>query len=301
MGSIDHKVIIKDSFTKCQDSFAVHPKLIKKLKAFYEANDPDRFFQTFMDYLKFPISGYIERSMYIERTLEFVAKFACSFLSKEEKKDAEETVNESIKEKQGEDEEDEEDLPLFLYRLFSWLLDHHEVEGADARLRVCQLLNKLLKYMGEEACIDDDLYNKVYDGMLERLKDKVAEIRSQAVTALQRLQDPRDENCPIIKAYIFHLTHDPNNVVRKTIVRCIGATRLTLPHILERTRDTDDLVRRAAFKFLSDKVHIKSLTIGQREGLLQRGLGERSEAVRKVVESELLPAWLRLSGDNIVQ
>ena len=40
--------------------------------------------------------------------------------------------------------------------------------------------------------------------------------------------------------------------------------------------------RRAAYKFLAEKVHIKSLTIGQREGLLQRGLGERSEAVRKV-------------------
>ena len=35
--------------------------------------------------------------------------------------------------------------------------------------------------------------------MLERLKDRVADIRSQAVTALMRLQDPKDENCPIIK------------------------------------------------------------------------------------------------------
>ena len=50
--------------------------------------------------------------------------------------------------------------------------------------------------MGEEACIDDDLYNKIYDGMMERLKDKVAEIRSQAVTALQRLQDPRTRSAP---------------------------------------------------------------------------------------------------------
>ncbi len=39
--------------------------------------------------------------------------------------------------------------------------------------------------------------------MLERLKDRVADIRSQAVTALMRLQDPKDENCPIIKVK-FH-------------------------------------------------------------------------------------------------
>ena len=37
-------------------------------------------------------------------------------------------------------------------------------------------------------------------------------------------------------------------------VRCIGATRLTLPHILERTRDIDEHVRRAAYKFLAEKV-----------------------------------------------
>jgi hypothetical protein len=78
-----------------------------------------------------------------------------------------------------------------------------------------------------------------------RLKDKVAEIRSQAVTALQE-PSPRDEECPIIRAYLFNLAHDPNNVVRRTIVRCIGSTRLTLPYILERTRDTDEHVRRAA-------------------------------------------------------
>ena len=39
--------------------------------------------------------------------------------------------------------------------------------------------------------------------MLERLKDRVADIRSQAVTALMRLQDPKDENCPIIKVKLY--------------------------------------------------------------------------------------------------
>ena len=130
-----------------------------------------------------------------------MAKFACSFLDKDKPEAGEEEQDKEKEQDKSKEEEDKdaEDLPLFLYRLFAWLLDHHEVEGADARLRVCQLINKLLKYMGEEAAIDDDLYKKIYDGMLERLKDKVAEIRSQAVTALQRLQDPKDEHCPIIR------------------------------------------------------------------------------------------------------
>ena len=175
---------------------------MKKLKQFYQTTDPDRFFEDFIFFMRIPLSGVSERSQFIDRTLgrvryfyqqashsfhllccsEFIAKFACSFLEKEAKPDDG---------KEEEEEEEVEELPLFLYRVFAWLLDHHEVEGADARLRVCQLLNKILKYMGEEACIDDDLYNKIFDGMLERLKDKVAEIRAQAVTALQRLQDPK--------------------------------------------------------------------------------------------------------------
>jgi len=299
MGSRKGNPHILDAFKSCQDSFSGHPKIVKKLKTFYLSTDPDKFFEDFIWYLRYPISGITERSPFVDRTLEFVAKFACSFLEKDDKSNDGNEDADNVN--SGRDVEEEEELPLFMYRLFAWLLDHHEVEGADARLRVCQLLNKLLKYMGEEACIDDELYNKIYDGMLERLKDKVAEIRSQAVTALQRLQDPRDEECPIIRAYLFHLAHDPNNVVRRTIVRCIGATRLTLPHILERTRDTDEHVRRAAYKFLAEKVHIKSLTIGQREGVLGRGLGDRSEAVKKVVEKEMIPGWLRLSNNNIVQ
>ena len=59
------------------------------------------------------------RSVYVDRTLEFVAKFACTFLEKKE-----EEGNETEGEKE---EEEQEEMPLFLFRLFAWLLDHHEV------------------------------------------------------------------------------------------------------------------------------------------------------------------------------
>lgn len=95
---------------------------MKKLKEFYGSTDPDRFFEDFIFFMKLPISGVTERSPFIDRTLEFVAKFSCSFLEKEEK-EGEENV-----EKDSDDIEEEEELPLFLYRIFAWLLDHHEVE-----------------------------------------------------------------------------------------------------------------------------------------------------------------------------
>ena len=43
------------------------------------------------------------------------------------------------------------------------------------------MLNRLLKLLGDDAEIDDALYQKIFDNMIERLKDKVAEIRAQAV------------------------------------------------------------------------------------------------------------------------
>ena len=62
------------------------------------------------------------------------------------------------------------------------------MDGSQARLRICLMLNRLLKLLGDDAEIDDELYQKIFDNMLEKLKDKVAEIRAQAVTSLQRLQ-----------------------------------------------------------------------------------------------------------------
>ena len=42
MGSRPKDNTVKEAFKACQDSFGVHPKLIKRLKAYYVANDPDR-------------------------------------------------------------------------------------------------------------------------------------------------------------------------------------------------------------------------------------------------------------------
>lgn len=56
--------------------------------------------------------------------------------------------------------------------------------------------------MGEQASIDDQLYNTIYDTMLQRLMDKIPSVRVQAIHALSRLQDPRNKDCPVIKGDI---------------------------------------------------------------------------------------------------
>lgn len=57
--------------------------------------------------------------------------------------------------------------------------------------------------MGEEAVIEDELYNSIYDTMLYRLQDKVPAVRVQAVMAVARLQDPRNKECPVIRGNFY--------------------------------------------------------------------------------------------------
>ncbi|CAB4056575.1 YCG1 [Lepeophtheirus salmonis] len=250
-------------------------------------------------YLQFALTND-ERSKYVNRVLEVICKFGISFLEDEE-------GNTGAKKGEEEEEEEEEDkecderMPEFLIRLLHWLLDHHELEGTMARLRICLMVNRLLKLMGENAFIQEELFQKIYDNMQERLQDKVAVIRSQAVTALQRLQNPVDDSCPIIKAFVFHLSCDPSPIVRKTVIQCLAVTKLTLVHVLKRTKDIDDSVRVATYKIIASKIHVRSLTIAQREDILKRGMGDTAEAAREIIKKDLIQAWLRHSNADVLK
>lgn len=70
-------------------------------------------------------------------------------------------------------------------------------------------------------------------------------------------------------------------------MRCIGATKLTLSHVLKRTLDVDENVRKAAYKFIADKVHIRSMTISKREEIVRRGLTDRNDKVKDLVAKDL--------------
>ncbi len=192
-----------------------------------------------------------------EKIIDVVCRFATSFLDDVEKNKADESEVDKGRSPSTVNDDFEDtiiELPASFRQFFDWLLDHHENGESAARLKVCIMVNRLLHLLGQEASIDDELYEKIYNNMLERLKDKVAEIRAQAVHALQRLQNPKDDSCPIIRAFFFHMECDPSPLVRRAIVRCIGATKITLHQVLKRTLDVDENVRRSAYKFIADKV-----------------------------------------------
>ncbi|XP_071521422.1 condensin complex subunit 3 [Panulirus ornatus] len=280
---------LKQIFSDSQRTVVSHPILVKKMLKIYLKGDFDSFVEEFTRLLrKSLIHG--DKQPAVERTLNFVAKFATTKKGEHEQKD----------ELEGREEEEEEEADPFLVNLIQFLLNNHEACNRAVRFRVCQLINKILNHMGEEAVIDDDLYNNIYDTMLHRLQDKVPIVRVQAVLALARLQDPRNKECPVIKAYRYHLAMDPNPDVRRAVLTNTAITFQTLPDILERTRDVRDLVRRQAYHVISQKVHVKSLTIAQRVRLISEGLKDRSDMVRRCVEKTLIQSWLRMVNGSVL-
>ncbi|XP_025095867.1 condensin complex subunit 3-like isoform X2 [Pomacea canaliculata] len=284
-------VTIKEILLQCQGGMQCHTKLIKILKKVYATMGIERFWAEFQPLLKFPMVVY-NREPAVERTIDFVARFVTSLGIKH--------PDNEQKDDDTEDNNKVESNPL-LQRLFDFLLEHHSAKDRAVRFRVCQLVTKLLSSLGEEAMIDDALYERIFHCMLERLRDKTHPVRVQAVLALARLQDPSDANCPVIKAFLFLVALDPNPEVRKTVISCIAPCLKTLPAILKRTRDAKDTVRQVAFTVIAEKIPLKALTIGQRVQLLQEGLNDRAEGVRKVCGGKLLQKWLYSFEGNVLE
>lgn len=79
----------------------------------------------------------------------------------------------------------------------------HKASSHAVRFRVCQLINKLLGSMAENAQIDDDLFDHIHQAMLVRVTDKFPNVRIQAALAMTRLQQPKDPDCPTINGLFF--------------------------------------------------------------------------------------------------
>ncbi|NXK57963.1 CND3 protein, partial [Sylvietta virens] len=276
---------VREAFQLAQKRHQNHAKLVVALKSTYaQLDDKEDFNEKFIHFLKYAMIIY-RREPAVEQVINFVARFVTSFYQME---------------KEDGSEEGEEDNLLLNY-VFKFLLESHNVNSHAVRFRTCQLVNKILGNMPENAEIDDDLFDKINEAMLIRLKDKFSNVRIQAVLALSRLQDPKDENCPVVNLYSTLLENDSNSDVRRAVLSCIAPSERTLPIIVGRTRDIKEAVRKLAYEVLAEKVHMRALTIAQRVKLLQQGLNDRSDAVKEVMKKKLLQAWLQFTEGDVLE
>ncbi|TSN95635.1 Condensin complex subunit 3 [Bagarius yarrelli] len=278
---------IRETFQRAQKAHNNKAKLVASLKNMYvKLQNKAEFHEEFLRCLKYAMIVYT-REPAVESVIDFVVKFAASFES-------------PISEEEEEDEEDEEE-DTFLNFLFNFLLECHSASSHAVRFRVCQLVNRLLGSLSENAQIDDGLCERIHDAMLIRVTDKYPNVRIQAALAMARLQDPENPECPTVKAYMLLLENDSNPEVRRAVLSCIAPSALTLPKIYRRTRDVKEKVRKLAYQVLAEKVHIRALTIAQRVSLLQQGLNDSAASVKEVVKQTLLTSWLRLLQGDVLQ
>ncbi|XP_042840809.1 condensin complex subunit 3 isoform X2 [Panthera tigris] len=283
MGAEKKLLSVKEAFQLAQQPHQNQAKLVVALSRTYcTMDDKTIFHEEFVHYLKYAMVVY-KREPAVERVIEFAAKFVTSFHQSD-----------------TEDDEEEEDHGILNY-LFTFLLKSHEANSNAVRFRACQLINKLLGSMPENAQIDDDLFDKINEAMLIRLKDKIPNVRIQAVLALSRLQDPKDDECPVVKAYATLIENDSNPEVRRAVLSCIAPSAKTLPKIVGRTKDVKEAVRKLAYQVLAEKVHMRAMSIAQRVMLLQQGLNDRSDAVKQAMQKHLLQGWLRFTEGNILE
>ncbi|XP_036332520.1 condensin complex subunit 3 [Rhagoletis pomonella] len=248
-----------------------HKKYIKELKQLYAKMDHDAFMFTFIKMIKTAMVAD-EGNEYAETTLLFCSKFVSSY--------------------------DGDDTHPLLIDMSKWLLTTIS-RNPHIRFRICQFVNMILKALGQEAALDDAICDRIMDYMLHRLHDTSPNVRVQAILAMQRLQVPDNPDDPVLRAYQFHLCSDPSSRVRQAVITCMGRNYHTIPYILERLWDIDEKVRRHTYLHMSS-YPVRSYKVSQRLTLLQQGLNDRSEAVRKVVVPIMLQQWIESYQKDLI-
>ncbi|KAL4725583.1 chromosome condensation complex Condensin, subunit G [Fusarium chlamydosporum] len=169
------------------------------------------------------------------------------------------------------------------------------------RFRSTQLVSHIINSLD---AIDDDLFQKLRHGLLKRIRDKEAMVRSQAVLGLGRLAGNQTEGCTnsddsddddtgLLEKLLEVLQHDPNADVRRSLLVNLPILPETLSVLLERARDQDAATRRAVYSRLLPALgDFRHLSVKMREKLLRWGIRDRDENVRKAASRLFRERWI---------
>ncbi|KAI0402650.1 ARM repeat-containing protein [Xylaria palmicola] len=170
------------------------------------------------------------------------------------------------------------------------------------RYRSTQLISHIINSLD---AIDDELFQKLRQGLLRRIRDKEAVVRSQAVLGLGRLAgnqiegmvnpDDSDDDAEtgLLEKLLEVLQNDPSAEVRRSLLVNLPILPSTLPYLLERARDQDAATRRAVYSRLLPALgDFRHLSLSMREKLLRWGLRDRDENVRKAAGRLFRERWI---------
>jgi condensin complex subunit 3 len=251
-----------------------------------------------------------------EQVGDRIAKFCSSFvasLSKHELLRKQELEKDRVDEEDiDEDEEEDSFASLFIKYLIHHLLRGIEAKDKNVRYRVVQLLAYLVYYIGE---IDHDTFEALFSSLNRRMLDKEATVRIQAVVAISRFQsfnfdfdeDENPFNIPISKdiiteKIIVSIKNDESAEVRRAALLNLSKNQTTIPHLVDRARDTNPINRRLVYSRISREMgDFKNFDFDIKENLLKWGLHDRDESVQKAAKKMLNTYWFEAVNEDILE
>ncbi|CAD6226878.1 GSCOCG00005958001-RA-CDS [Cotesia congregata] len=273
------KELIRQTFDETQAKKTCHKKHVERLTKILNNHDLEEFTKTFIKFVQLATCAG-ETNPHAENFLDFTVKFSMSL-----------PPHENLDESQTEDEDDDSvSLSTFALKIFNYCQEKHEAQDKTVRMRICQLINKMLRSMPDNAIVDDLLFESLQKVLISRSIDKAPKVRAQAMAALGRLQEPDNPDCKVKQLYFCHLRSDPCAEVRKIIIENLSANRDSIKEVSYRINDVQESVRKAAYLFIS-KIRIDTFTIKQRVRFFKEGLNDPSKKIQDVVRNKLLKTW----------
>uniref|UniRef100_A0A182N258 Nuclear condensin complex subunit 3 C-terminal domain-containing protein n=1 Tax=Anopheles dirus TaxID=7168 RepID=A0A182N258_9DIPT len=261
-----YSTAVIQTLLNAQQNETAHAKLVQQLKQQYATVPHDTFMKSLVQTIKRQIQHDLTND-YATNVLKLCAKFVAHPVYSEQ----------------------EVTHPI-IASIFDWLLSTIS-RAQSIRVRICQLVNLILNALGPDAALDDAICDKILRYMLERMRDTSQLVRVQAVLALLRLQNPNPSEDPVLRAYVYHLDKDPSSKVRQAIITSLGLSYRSIPCVLERLWDVDEHVRRHTYMQMSS-YPVRQYKVTQRLMLLEQGLTDHSESVRRVMRDVLIPQWI---------
>lgn len=216
-----------------------------------------------------------EHDEFAPRLLKFIGSFVASF---------------------GEEIAEDGGSHAIVTQIFDEILSitskHHYI-----RARICIFITNVMSSFSQHAEISENIMDNVVERMTILMRDVSPAVRQNAIMALQRLQDPENSEDPVTRAYIYHMETDPVAKVRQAAITAIAKKLPTMNFVLDRLQDNDEKVRRHTFLQMAS-FPVRSYKIVDRIKILDSGLNDRSEMVKKTVLNILLPNWIAAYENN---
>jgi condensin complex subunit 3 len=288
---------IRKSFQEVQTTIAAHKRQLVIFKTLIDRAIKLHFeshFNTFFCHLLLKVLP-IKKNI---KAADKVVKFVSSLF---------ESVNPTNINKAGDNdktqhemEEYEDFYSKFVEQVLKFLIKGLDSANNTVRYRVCQLLSHIISNCGG---MDEDLYELISDELSTRIYDKDASVRMKAVTALSCFQNDDGTSLSLSgKRLRFIMQNDLNSEVRRACMKNIEKNRFTEPFIIERARDIDTINRRILFsKVLPSYNKFTDISSANRNKLLEWGLRDRDENVRKAASNWLTTTWMHDSNNDVVE